>query len=138
MKISSKLTVLFEEPFWIGIYERTYNGKYEVSRIVFGSEPKDYEVYEFILKEFNNIKFSSPISTNKKKDKKINPKRLQRKIKKELKNKGVGTKAQIAIKLQYESNKIEKKKISKERKIEEQRRKFQMKQQKKKAKHRGH
>lgn len=137
MKISSKFTVLFEEPFWIGILERTCNGKYEVSKIVFGAEPKDFEIYDFILKRFNKIRFTNSIDVNKKKDKKINPKRLQRKIKKETKNSGVGTKAQNAIKLQYEANKIEKKKISKEKKNQEQRRKFQLKQEKKKEKHRG-
>ena len=46
----SSLTILFEAPFWIGLYERTDNGKYEVCKITFGSEPKDYEVYEFLLK----------------------------------------------------------------------------------------
>ena len=35
---------LFEAPFWIGLYERTDNGRYEVCKITFGSEPKDYEV----------------------------------------------------------------------------------------------
>ncbi|MGF7060704.1 YjdF family protein [Brassicibacter mesophilus] len=138
MKISSEFTVLFEEPFWIGIFERTYDEEYEASRIVFGPEPKDCEVYDYILKEFNNIKFSSPISIEKKKDRKINPKRLQRKIRKEIENKGVGTKAQLAIQLQYEINKLEKKKKSKEKKIEEQRQKFELKQKKKKDKRRGH
>ena len=36
----SSLTILFEAPFWIGLYERTDNGKYEVCKITFGSEPK--------------------------------------------------------------------------------------------------
>lgn len=38
----SSLTILFEAPFWIGLYERTDGGKYEVCKITFGSEPKDY------------------------------------------------------------------------------------------------
>ena len=45
----SSLTILLEAPFWIGLYERADNGKYEVCKITFGSEPKDYEVYEFLL-----------------------------------------------------------------------------------------
>ncbi|SNT06436.1 Protein of unknown function [Anaerovirgula multivorans] len=139
MKISSKFTVLFEDLFWIGIFERTYNGMYEVSRIIFGSEPKDCEVYDFILKEFNNIKFTNSIVDDKKcNHKKINPKRLQRKIKEELKDNGIGTKAQRAMKIQQEINKVEKKKISRKMKEEEQRKKFELKQQKKKEKHKGH
>ena len=52
----SSLTILFEAPFWIGLYERTDNGKYEVCKITFGSEPKDYEVYEFLLKNWHKQK----------------------------------------------------------------------------------
>ena len=52
----SSLTILFEAPFWIGLYERTDNGKYEVCKITFGSEPKDYEVYEFLLKNWHKLK----------------------------------------------------------------------------------
>lgn len=59
----SSLTILFEAPFWIGLYERTDNGKYEVCKITFGSEPKDYEVYEFLLKNWHKLKFSPPIQT---------------------------------------------------------------------------
>ena len=57
----SSLTILFEAPFWIGIYERSCNGKYEVCKITFGAEPKDYEVYEFLLKNWHKLKFSPPI-----------------------------------------------------------------------------
>ncbi|MCT4621304.1 MAG: YjdF family protein [Marinisporobacter sp.] len=138
MKVISKFTVLFEAPFWVGIIERTYNERYEVSKILFGSEPKDYEVYHFILKKYNHIQFTNAIHMKNKKDKKINPKRLQRKIREETKNKGIGTKAQMAIKLQHEENKLARKKKSKEKKEEEQRRKFELRQQKKKEKHKGH
>ena len=44
------LTILFEEPFWIGLFERLDGHKYEVCKVTFGAEPKDYEVYEFILR----------------------------------------------------------------------------------------
>lgn len=46
---SALLTMLFEDPFWIGIYERTCDGQYEVCKITFGTEPKDYEVHTFYL-----------------------------------------------------------------------------------------
>ncbi len=45
-----KLTVFFEEPFWIGVFERIENGKLSAAKVTFGAAPKDYEVYEFILK----------------------------------------------------------------------------------------
>lgn len=39
----STLTILFEPPFWVGLYERVDGGKYEVCKITFGAEPKDYK-----------------------------------------------------------------------------------------------
>lgn len=42
MSVKSSLTVMFEAPFWIGVYERFDEGYYEVCKITFGSEPKDY------------------------------------------------------------------------------------------------
>ena len=46
----SSLTILFEDPFWVGICQRTGGGSCQVCRIVFGGEPKDCEVYGFLLK----------------------------------------------------------------------------------------
>ena len=36
-----KLTVYFENPFWVGVFERIENGKLSVCKVTFGSEPKD-------------------------------------------------------------------------------------------------
>jgi len=63
MSVKSSLTVMFEAPFWIGVYERFDEGYYEVCKITFGSEPKDYEVYDFLLKNWNSLKFSPPIKS---------------------------------------------------------------------------
>ena len=38
------ITVCFEEPFWIALYERIEAGHCTVCKITFGAEPKDYEV----------------------------------------------------------------------------------------------
>ena len=105
----SSLTILFEAPFWIGLYERTDGGKYEVCKITFGSEPKDYEVYEFLLKNWHKLKFSPPIQAEVAMERKINPKRMQREIQSQLQDKGIGTKAQQALKLQHEQCKLERK-----------------------------
>lgn len=134
----NKLTVYFEEPFWVGIFEKVESGKLMTSRVVFGPEPKDYDVYEYVLQNYSKLKFSKPINMDKTKNKKINPKRLQRQIKKITKAKGVSTKAQESIRLQREANKLEKKKKSKKQREEEKRLKFLKKQQKKKEKKKGH
>lgn len=46
------MTVFFEGSFWVGVFERAEDGKLSVCRVVFGSEPRDYEVWEFILKNY--------------------------------------------------------------------------------------
>lgn len=51
-KVSDKLTVYFEEPFWVGVFEKVQGKKLSVSKVTFGTEPKDYEVYEFLLKHY--------------------------------------------------------------------------------------
>ena len=103
------LTILFEDPFWIGLYERFDNDKYEVCKITFGAEPKDYEVYEFLLKNWGKLKFSPPIKNEVVEERRISPKRMQREINNHLQNRGIGTKAQQALKLQHEQNKVERK-----------------------------
>lgn len=78
--LREKLTVLFEAPFWIGLYERTDNGKYQACKIVFGAEPADGEVYAFMLKNWNRLQFSVPVKSEEAAEKQENPKRIQRKI----------------------------------------------------------
>lgn len=141
MEADIKLTVFFEGMFWVGVFEKTTETSYEVSRVVFGAEPKDYEIFEFINRHFYKINFKNSLITDtctNVKDKKINPKRVQRELRKEAENKGIGTKAQQALQLQYEENKLQRKKLSKERREAEAERKFQLKQEKKLKKHKGH
>jgi hypothetical protein len=137
-KTVSKLTVFFEEPFWVGIYEREFDGKYEVCKITFGAEPKDYEVYDFMLKNFSKLRFSPSMEALTIAEKRINPKRMQREINKQLQNTGGGTKAQQALKLQQEEGKMERKSRSREQREAEKDRQFQLQQEKRKEKHRGH
>ncbi|EQF24968.1 hypothetical protein QEW_2210 [Clostridioides difficile CD160] len=137
-KISGKLTVLFEEPFWIGVFERQDGKKYEACRVVFGAEPKEVEVYEFILERFFSLDFGSIKLEKNVNNDKIGYKRMQRIVKKEQEKETIGTKAQNALKLQYEERKQDKKILAKDRKEEEKERLFNLKQEKRKAKHKGH
>ncbi len=135
-RVSGQLTVYFDEPFWVGVFERIEDQKLYVAKVTFGAEPKDYEVYEFILKHYCNLKFS-PAVESAVKEIKVNPKRMQRAVKKQLQDTGIGTKAQQALKLQQEQCKQERKVKSREQKLAEAKRMFELKQQKKKEKHRG-
>ena len=135
-KVSGKLTVFFEEPFWVGVFERVLDGKISVCKITFGAEPKDYEVYEFILKNYYQLRFSPAVATDVKETSR-NPKRVQRAVRKQVQNIGIGTKSQQALKLQQEQLKTERKTVSREQREAEKQRQFELKQQKRKEKHRG-
>ena len=135
-EVQCKLTVFFDEPFWVGVFERIENGKLSAAKVTFGAEPKDYEVYEFILKHYYDLQFSPAVATVVKETKQ-NPKQMQRDIKKSLTKTGIGTKSQQALKLQQEQNKQERKVKSREQKLAEAERLFELKQRQKKEKHRG-
>lgn len=135
-KVSVKLTVFFKEPFWVGVFEQIADEKLSVAKVTLGSEPKDFEIYELILKHYHDLQFGPAVTTVVKEIHK-NPKRMQRDVKKQMQETGIGTKSQQALKLQQEQNKQERKVKSREKKLEENKRMFELKQQKKKEKHRG-
>ncbi|MGN1418940.1 MAG: YjdF family protein [Acutalibacteraceae bacterium] len=131
-----KLTVFFDEPFWVGVFEKNENGKLSVSKITFGAEPKDSEIYSFILKHYDDLHFSPAVEAAVKESKK-NPKRIQREVKKQLSQTGIATKSQQALQMQHEQFKTQHKQKSREEKKAQEKRLFELKQQKKKDKHRG-
>lgn len=131
------LIVYFEDPFWVGVFERIEEGNLSVCKVTFGAEPKDYEVWEFVLRHYYELKFSPALKTEIKQTA-DNPKRRQRNVKKQLRNVGIGTKSQQALAAQREEMKSERKQISKEQREAEKQRQFELKQQKRKEKHRGH
>ena len=136
-KVNGKLTVYFEEPFWVGVFERIEDGKLSVSKVTFGAEPKDYEVLEYVQKHYAGLKFSPAVDTVVK-DIERNPKRMQREARRQMQETGIGTKSQQALKLQQEHNKQERKERSRKKKEAEEQRMFELKQQKKREKHKGH
>ncbi|BBF43226.1 hypothetical protein lbkm_1913 [Lachnospiraceae bacterium KM106-2] len=136
-KVEIRIQVLFETPFWIGIVEKREDSQIAVSKITFGEEPKDYEVYEYLMARFQTLRFSPWVEEAKVKQEHTNPKRIARSARKELKQTTIGTKSQQALALQREETKILRKKRSKDEKEAELERKFKLRQQKKKQKHKG-
>ena len=136
-RVSGKLTIYFEDPFWVGVFERIENRKLSVAKVTFGVEPKDYDVLEFINRNYYHLQFSPAVETVVK-DTKKNPKRAQRDAKKQTLETGIGTKSQQALKLQQEQNKQERKVRSREQREAESQRIFELKKIKKREKHRGH
>ena len=136
-EIESKLTIYFDEPFWVGVFEELDGDKLSVCRTVFGAEPTDAQVWEFVLANYRRLQFSAPVKAEQK-QKADNPKRRQRNARKQMESSGVGTKSQQALQKQYEENKMERKQLSREQREAEKQRQFELKQQKRKEKHRGH
>ncbi|MEI3314975.1 MAG: YjdF family protein [Eggerthellaceae bacterium] len=134
-----KLTVCFEEPFWIGLIEKEDDGAYSVAKHVFGAEPTTPEVFSFVCDHWNDLRFTHDVQVEVKQSKRINPKRLQRMIEKEMKaNVRPGTKAQQTLAEQREMAKEASQALSRERREELKREQFAKRTEKRKQKHRGH
>lgn len=136
-----KVTVLLEKVFWVGLFERNDDAGYAAARKIFGSEPTDAELYDFVITNFNELKFTEPQDFQliiKRK----NPKRKQREVRREMENAKKGlpstTHAQEVLRHELEKNKILRKSISKTEKEARLEKLFQQKQEKRKKKHRGH
>ena len=131
------LTVYFDEPFWVGVFERMEDGRLSVCKVTFGAEPKDYEVWAFVLEHYHQLTFSPAVEADTRQAA-DNPKRRQRNAGKQMARTGVGTKSQQALQMQLEQNKQERRAKSREQKLAEAERLFALKQQKKREKHKGH
>ena len=93
----NQLTVYFEDPFWVGVLERIEDGALSVCKVTFGAEPKDYEIWDFVLKYYDRLEFSPSVAVA-----------------------------------------AAKKNMGREQREAEQTRRFALRQQKRKEKHRGH
>lgn len=134
------LTVYYDGQFWAGVVEIQENGRLKAYRYVFGKEPSDAEVLAFVHQRLLAVIEKSKQTGVKGKrilDKKINPKRLQRQAAKEMKQKGISTQAQEAIKKDLESRKAESKKRKKQHEEDFKQKQWEIRKQKSKLKHRG-
>ena len=134
--VSIGLTVYFEDGFWHGLFEQECEGTYQVCRVTFGQEPKEDEILKLLQTQFVRLSFS-PEATVKQHVKIKNPKRLQRAVKKQVKQK-VSSKSQELLQLQYDERKKYSKQQSSLQKQLLKQEKFERKQQKRREKHKGH
>jgi hypothetical protein len=134
-----KLTVFFESEFWVGVVEDADNGKLRAFRYVFGAEPHDAEVLQFVHHTLPRLLKSTSCTVDVKKEetRRINPKRLARKAALEMKRKGISSAAHAALQLELEHRKKERRIITREQREQEKERKREIARMKAKAKHRG-
>ncbi len=133
----ARLTIYFEDPFWVGVFERIEDGRLSAAKVTFGAEPKDCEVWDMVLHRYDTLQFSAAIEVSLRPSA-GNPKRRQREAKRQFAAAGVGTRSQQALAAQREDRKAERRRSSKERKKTEIQHRFDLKQQKRKEKHKGH
>ena len=128
-KSRASFTVFFEDPFWVGVYEREEPGGLTACRVVFGAEPKDGEIYA-------QLHFGPPLA-DARRPRAENPKRARRMARRSLAVQGVGTKAQQALALARGAGKQARAAARREQEQADRERRFALRVQRRKEKHRG-
>ena len=130
-------TVLFQPPFWVGIAERWEEEGYSAARVVFGAEPTDAQVCQWLEREWHKLNFSPAEAGARPVKERKNPKRAQREARAATRVQGVSTKAQEALSRQREQEGLARQTRSRQKRLEEAERKYLLRQQKKRDKKRG-
>jgi hypothetical protein len=134
-----QLTIFFDSPFWVGVLEEEHAGTLYAARQVFGAEPSDQQVYEFVLHDLAALRAQmvAGVTVADRPARRINPKRLQREIRHDLAREGVSSKAHEAMRLQLEQHKQSRQEITREQRDTERERKRVLQRDKARQKHRG-
>jgi hypothetical protein len=137
--IEGNLTVTFEHPFWVGIFERIDERGYSVAKIIFGSEPNPETIYLTALSQYRGLVFSEPVPERPSKGHEDHYKRHQRELKRLLEQEsGIKAEASEALVAERERQAMERKRRQKAEREAEEARKFQLAQERKKEKKKGH
>lgn len=137
ISVSSTLTVYHDGQFWVGLIERVEDGAYGVARIVFGAEPSDEEVLQFVLTRWEKLQFFGGVPTEARRPAK-NPKRRIREASKALKQPAMSAKAQQTLADQREMQKQQRNRTRSIRRADEAEARFEQRKAKRKQKHCGH
>ncbi|MFN8598202.1 MAG: YjdF family protein [Anaerolineae bacterium] len=134
------LTVYFDGQFWIGLVECADADRLRVVRHIFGAEPSDIEVLNFVWHDLLAVAARATVSVEIEASVKSlhNPKRAAREAAKIMRQPALSTKAQIALKLQHEQNQRESRQRTKADREAEADRKREIAREKAKQRQRGH
>ncbi len=136
-KNAGSFTVLFQSPFWVGVAERWDAAGYSAARVVFGPEPTDPQLYEWLLREWHRLRFSPVAEGNRPVKARKNPKRAQREARAAIQGAGLSTRAREALSRQQEQEGKVRQVQSRQAKQAAAERKYLLHQQKKHEKKRG-
>ncbi|HNW52381.1 MAG TPA: YjdF family protein [Prolixibacteraceae bacterium] len=140
---TTEITVLYEDPFWVALIEKSGNGSYVVARVVIGtSEPTGATLTEFFDQlDVETLRFSKPVeeeSAFRRKELGFKKQLHKNNEYRSSEYRHTYTKAQAMLKQQQSELKTERKEVYRQEKEESLQRKFDLRQQKRKEKHRGH
>ena len=134
--ISVTLVVFFEDPFYVGLIERICEGQLTAGRRVFGAEPRDAEVFAFVLEEYDRMKFSPAVEAPYR-ERAVSPKRAKRDADRRLAGEGIGTRSQRALSAGREAMKAERTERRHKAREAQREQAFALRQKKRKEKKRG-
>ena len=137
IRVSSTLTVYHDGQFWVGIFERIEDGQLSACRVVFGAEPSNEEIQQLICERWNELRFSRSIAHDETPRQASNPKRRQREAAREMKSRGPSTKSQQALSEEREAAAQQRKSDARELREAEKQKRFDLRQRKRKERHRG-
>ena len=95
ISVSSTLTVYHDGQFWVELAEHVEDGRYGVARIVFGAEPSNEEILQYVTSKWAKLSFFGHDPTEASKPAK-NPKRRAREAAKALKQPAMSTRGSNA------------------------------------------
>ena len=136
----SVFTVYYQGPYWVGVLERYDTEGYWVGRHVFGGEPSNAELEQFLANEFDRIRLALsplPLPENALPAPVPNAKRALRIAKKE-QGKGLDSYTHIALQSQLKNSKLVRKEASKADREAAAILKFQLRADKRREKKKGH
>lgn len=129
------LTVYFEDPFWVGMFEREDGDGYAVARVVHGTEPSPAQVYEG-LRRYAWLRFTRVGSAPPAERRPRSPKRAQREAARAV-ERGPGTRAQQAVQAARELHVEARTADRRERRREDEERRWRDRVARRKERHRG-
>ena len=136
ISVSSTLTLFHDGQFWVGVIEHVEDGKLGAARIVFGAEPSDEEILQFVVIRWEKLTFYGNEEPDTPKLAK-NPKRRMREAAKALKKPAMSTKAQQALSEQREAMKSDLTSEQRRKLQDAKQAKYALRVEKRKQKHRG-
>jgi hypothetical protein len=137
------MTVFFHDPFWVAVLELHYHGHVKAVRHVFGAEPTDAELYQYLLRHGGSLLARAEQGTAVTEGGSApapirNPKRRAREAARAASLPRPSTAAQDAVRKDLEVRKMASVQYGRDRRDEHAEHRRELRRAKSRARHRGH